>query len=272
MFKCDYHTHSLFSFDGDGTSSPDALCRAAIEKGITDLAITDHFESNWRIDNLSAEYPARDAFEAITAAKDRYKDKLNLLYGIEIGQANQCPEEACRLLKEYKFDFVIASIHNLRSLPDFYFYDFSSVDDSNLADLFERNICELMESVDVLDKIDTIGHLTYIERYLAFAGKKYDFSKHENSMEKLFRKMIAKEIALELNVSTLCKGLGFSMPNTDILSFYRDCGGRLITVGSDSHSPKDVGESVEEGFRILKKVGLNHVLAIRNGQKTEIKI
>ena len=58
MFKCDYHTHTNFSFDGAKDSTPDTLCQAAIANGVTDLAITDHFECNWRAE---AAYPPFDA-------------------------------------------------------------------------------------------------------------------------------------------------------------------------------------------------------------------
>ena len=89
MFKCDYHTHTSFSFDGANT--PDELCEAAIARGVTDLAITDHLECNWRAE---AAYPPFDAIthrEAIMSAKEKYKNKLNLSYGIEIGQYDQYP-------------------------------------------------------------------------------------------------------------------------------------------------------------------------------------
>ncbi|MGM9644348.1 MAG: histidinol-phosphatase HisJ family protein [Eubacteriales bacterium] len=273
MFKCDYHTHTFFSCDGDKTSSPEALCEAAISRGITDLAITDHFEANWRAENLSPPYPAKEAFDAVMSSKQKYNGKINLTYGIEIGQANQYPEEVDKLLKEFNFEFVIASIHNLRGSPDFYYYDFSKIDSEEyMFNLFERNIAELSEVLDVLKCVDTLAHLTYMGRYLSLAGRTYNFMKHKDSLEKLFGKIISRDIALEVNLSTLWKGLGFTMPDTQILSLYRDCGGRLVTVGTDSHSPEHIGECVDEIFPILKSIGLDNILVVRNGEKNVIKI
>ena len=107
MFKCDYHTHTYFSFDGANDSSPDALCRAAIERGVTDLAITDHFECNWRAEAAYPPYNSDRAYEEIMTAKEKYKDKLNLTYGIEVGQANQYPEEMMALFEKYSVDLVL---------------------------------------------------------------------------------------------------------------------------------------------------------------------
>ena len=276
MFKCDYHTHTYFSFDGAKNSSPNALCQAAIDRGVTDLAITDHFECNWRSE---AAYPPFDAdrhYEEIAAAKEKYKDKLNLSYGIEIGQYNQNPEEADALLKDHDFDFIIGSIHNLRGAVDFYYWDFKSIFESMqhsyIGHMFERYCNELCEVADSFDKIDTVAHLTYIYRYCALSGNHYDFMKHAESAEKLFKKIVAKDIALEVNVSTLWKGLGFALPDRDFLSLYKDCGGKLITVGTDSHSPEHIGECVEEGFDLLRSVGLRDILVVRDGKKDIVKI
>ncbi len=276
MFKCDYHTHTYFSFDGAKESTPDSLCQAAIVNGVTDLAITDHFECNWRAEAAYPPYQADRAYEEIMAAKEKYKGKLNLTYGIEIGQANQYPEEAKALLDSHKYEFVICSIHNLKGAPDFYYWDFGAVfrdmQPAYIGHCFERYVDELCEIVDTLDKIDTVAHLTYIYRYCALSGNHYDFTKHADHAEKLFSKMIAKDIALEVNVSTLWKGLGFAMPDREFLSLYKECGGRLITVGTDSHSPEHIGECVEEGFEIIKSVGLRDIVVVRNGKKETVKI
>lgn len=273
MFKCDYHTHSYFSFDGDPSSSPEALCESAISHGVTDLAITDHFEANYLLDGDTPPYRADEAYDAIAAAKEKYKGRLNLTYGIELGQADQSPDEVKKLFDSHNFEFVIASIHNLRGEKDFYFFDFS--DDEIVAriyELFESSIAELCEVIDMPYRIDSVAHLTYMHRYVAMAGKRHDFANHADSLEKLFKKMISNDIALEINVSTLCRGLGFAMPDSDILSVYRDCGGRLITVGSDSHSPALVGNCIDKGFELVKHIGLNEILVIRDGERAVIKI
>lgn len=274
MFKCDYHTHTHFSFDGTGT--PDELCEAAIARGVTDLAITDHFECNWRAEAAYPPFDAQAHYEAILSAKEKYRDKLNLSYGIEIGQYNQYPEEADALLKDYDFDFIIGSIHNLRGELDFYYWDFNKIfqdmHPSYVGQAFESCIDELCEVVDTFGKVDTIAHLTYMYRYCALSGNHYDLTQHAEKAEKLFKKMISRDIALELNVSTLWKGLGFTLPDRDFLSIYRDCGGRLITLGTDSHGAAHIGECVEDGFSLLRSVGLNDILVVRNGEKTVIKI
>ena len=201
------------------------------------------------------------------------KNKINLSYGIELGQPNHYPDEAKRLLESHDFDFVIGSVHNLFNAPDFYYYDFTKIDnDGYISLLFEKNIKELGDAIDVCYKIDTIAHLTYMHRYVAMAGKDHDFSKHFESVSRLYKKMISKDIALEINVSTLWRGLGFTMPTADFVALYKECGGKLVTVGTDSHGTQHIGDRIDDGFSLLKSLGLNDVLVVRNGEKTVIKI
>lgn len=276
MFICDMHMHSRFSFDAEPDFSPDAVCKAAIEKGITDIAITDHFEANYKtsLDELTrtSVYDHAGAYAEIMEAKEKYRGKLNLIYGIEIGQANQAKDEALKLLNSHDYEFVIGSIHNLRGMGDFYFMDLSGAPNKQIGSWLENYFDELCEIVDVMPRVDTIAHITYLVRYLAFAKRQFDVKPYYDKMSHFFNKIIAKDIALEVNTSTLWKGLGFSMPDADILSLYRQCGGKLITVGSDSHGPANLAGCVVQAFDILKTCGFDQVLTVRDGQKELVKI
>ena len=111
-----------------------------------------------------------------------------------------------------------------------------------------------------------------MQRYIALCGKQYDFTRHFEKLSDFFDKIIKRKIALEVNVSTLSKGLGFAMPDQSILSLYKDCGGKLITLGSDAHSPEGLGNCIQDGFNLIKTVGFDEVCVVRNGKKVQIKI
>ena len=276
MYLCDMHMHSRFSFDAQQDFSADAVCRAAIEKGISDIAITDHFEANYKtsLDKLLVDsiYDHKSAYAEIMEAKQKYKDKLNLIYGIEIGQANQAKDEAISLLQAHDYEFVIGALHSLKGMRDFYFMDLSDVPDEQIGKWLNSYFDELCEIIDVMPRIDTVAHITYIIRYLAFAKRTFDVKPYFDKISQFFNKIIKKDVAIEVNTSTLWKGLGFSMPDADVLKLYRECGGRLITVGSDSHGPENLAGCVPQAFDILKSCGFYHVLTVRNGQKELIKI
>ncbi len=272
MFFCDYHIHSAYSFDGDPSATPIAICEEAIRKGITDIAITDHLEANSDAEGLYPPYNAKAAFDAIIHAKELYSKKLNIAYGIEIGQANQYPDVANGLIAEFPFEFVLASVHSLRGMQDFYYLDYPSMTEEEIKRLYFAYLDEVIENINTLNKVSSIAHITYPHRYIAQAGLTFDASPFADKLAEVFSVMISKEIALEINSSTHAKGLGFTMPSKEILSIYRECGGRLITLGSDAHSVSAMGGSVPYAAELVKSLGFDSAMVIRNSQKELIKL
>ena len=121
---CDMHTHSVFSHDGGKDSGIDALCMRAIELGLSDLAITDHCDVNGEAEKIYASYDSDGAWQAMCAAKEKYRGSLNLILGIELGQPEQYPEVAEAFLRRHPYEFIIGSVHNLDKVPYFFMMNF----------------------------------------------------------------------------------------------------------------------------------------------------
>lgn len=271
MIICDLHTHTQFSFDGAPESTPDSLCRRALEAGVSRLAITDHCDINGEVEGIYTPYAADEAWEAMAAAKEKYKGRLHLSLGIELGNAHQYPVEAAAVLAKHPYEFVIGSLHNLTDVPDFCMLRYEMMTDAHIHRLFDRMLDETLEMIS-FDGLHTLGHLTYIHRYITLAQKPFDFKPHYDKITAIYQKLISRDMALELNVSTLWKGLGVSMPTLELLKLYRDVGGKLITVGSDAHSPENVGKSIRKGYALLQTAGFTEVMAVEDGQRVMVSI
>ncbi len=267
MFLCDYHTHTNFSFDGAPHATHDAMCRRALEVGLSDIAFTDHCDINGEVEGLYTPYRADEAFAAMAAVKDKYRGRLNVVCGIELGNATQYPAEAAAVLRAHPYEFVIGSLHNLSGVPDFCMLKYELMTDAHIARLFDRALDETIAMVARTEGLTTVGHISYIHRYVTLAQRKLDFKPHYDKLEHLYRILINRDIALELNVSTLLKGLGVAMPTMELLKLYRDCGGRLITVGSDAHAPENLGKAIRKGYAILGTVGFDKVVTVRDGER-----
>ncbi len=268
MFLCDYHTHTHFSFDGAPDATHDAMCRRALEVGLSDIAFTDHCDINGEVEGIYDTYRAAEAFAEMQAVKEKYRGRLNVVCGIELGNAHQYPAEAAAVLRAHPYEFVIGSLHNLRDVPDFCMLKYDMMTDAHIARLFDRALDETVEMAATTDGLTSIGHITYIHRYITLSGKSFSFKPYYEKLEHLYRVLIDREIALELNVSTLWKGLGVSMPTLELLKLYVDCGGRLVTVGSDAHAPETLGKAIRKGYALLQTVGIDHVLTVRNGTRS----
>jgi HisJ family histidinol phosphate phosphatase len=80
MYKLmDLHNHTTWS---DGDDSPEEIIENAIKNGIALLGISDHYATS----KCNSVEPDRliSYIEDITNLKEKYKDKINILIGIEI--------------------------------------------------------------------------------------------------------------------------------------------------------------------------------------------
>ncbi|MBQ7380014.1 MAG: PHP domain-containing protein [Clostridia bacterium] len=255
---CDLHTHTRNSFDGDPSATALAMAQAAVDAGVGVLALTDHCEINGQVEGIYQYFDQAAAFAEMSQARDAYADRLTLLRGIELGQPMQYPQEAYDALMAHDYDFVILSTHNLPGVPDFYLMRMDLMSARQQHQLFDRMLDEMLRSID-FPGISTLAHLTYPCRYMGKAGADFDISEHTSKLTHLFERMGKLDVALEVNVSTLWKGLGFAMPDRDILSLYKSVGCSLVTVGSDAHAPENVGRSIADGFTLLGECGFDRI-------------
>ena len=60
---------------------------------------------------------------------------------------------------------------------------------------------------------------------------------------------------IELNTSSHRYGLPDLTPSRNILRLYHELGGRILTIGSDSHKPDHLGAYIDEGKAELRTLG-----------------
>ncbi len=268
----DSHIHSEFSFDGqkDGTGTVDYIAETAIQKGIDEISICDHCDIDDILDGIYPPYDADGVKAAIFNAKEKYDGKIRINYGIELGQAHARYDEAKKLLADYNYDFVIGSLHNLRSYPDFSLMRYAKMNRAMIEYLVRRTLSELLELINI-GGIATIAHITYMHRYLQIEEVPFDYKPYYPQFEEIFKKMIEKGIALEVNTSGLRRG-STTLPYPELCAFYHEVGGELITLGSDAHFAVDIGSGIEEAAKFLREIGFKSQTVIRDGKPTQIEL
>ncbi|MEE1281326.1 MAG: histidinol-phosphatase HisJ family protein [Acutalibacteraceae bacterium] len=257
-FICDCHTHSKWSFDG--CEKIDDMCEQAVKLGINVLTITDHCEVNgWNTPNdsefgdFSKLIP--ESIKHLKESQIKYADNLKLLSGIELGQAMQDLKSADIALSLDDFDFVLASVHNVRNEKDFYWLEYTP---ESAKDLLYTYFNEVLEVVK-WNKFDSLSHLTYPLRYITGVHKiNIDINEYLPIIDKIFNKLIKNGKALEVNTSGLRQEIGVTMPDKFLLTRYYSLGGRLVTIGSDAHKVVDLGKGINKTLHLLKKIGFDN--------------
>ena len=182
---------------------------------------------------------------------------------------NRYPQLMPQILEYPGLDFIIGSIHNLGGMSDIGLQNYT--DEEMCQRILGMYLDEYIEIAE-MDMYDVIGHIGYPLRYMANAGIWTDFSRYYDKLRTLFRIVIEHGKGIELNTSGLRQNLGETMPSPEIIKLYKECGGEVITIGTDSHFPEHVDANLKDGYEILQNAGFKYV-TVYSGRKPEfIKI
>ena len=261
MYLLDSHVHTLFSPDASGTV--EEHCVKALENGFSEIIITDHCDVNgW--EGRPYDFRRGEAFSEIEAAREKFEGRLRIGFGAELGQEQENLYLAAETLVDARLDFVIGSLHNPAGYMDCFFFADAAGD---MTWLWLKYLEELVLHAEKSD-YDVIGHLTYPLRYIPVKW----CAEYDDALAEVMKTAISRGKGIELNMSDFLRKNGYTHPHAEHIKLYRDLGGKYITVGSDSHFPQTVGQSIKDGYDILKAAGFDRVCAYRNRQPEFVRI
>lgn len=248
MKYCDYHLHSEFSFDS--SEKIENICIKAIDEGISEIVFTDHVEfcaedaDNW------PDFEKREI--ELNRCRELYGDKLCVKSGVEMGQPQKDLLLEKRFFEENNFDFVIASIHIVSNTgrPSRFIFT-----EDNYTSYFEQYFAESKELAQKCN-YDVMGHVTFPFRYVSLELlQKYPIEIFKKEYMELFEIIVARGKGIEINTSGLRTNLQETMPSLQIVRWFKECGGQLVTVGSDGHSVRSAFSGLKEGYQVLFEAG-----------------
>jgi histidinol-phosphatase (PHP family) len=185
--------------------------------------------------------------------QEAYKNQIILKFGIEFGVQEHHINYFQKIFNNYPFDFVLMSFHQVED-KELWNQDFQrgkTQDEYNYI-YFD----EMYNSVKAFDDFSVLAHMDLLRRYDLYG--EYPFSKSKDQIEQIFKLIIEKGKGIEVNTSSYRYNLKDLTPSTDILKFYKEMGGEIITIGSDSHCEKHLGSHIKEVREILKTLGYKY--------------
>lgn len=262
----DYHVHSEFS--DDSVFPVDDVCALAIERGIGEICFTDHVDFEIRPDwdeyradpscapivegQPSINVDCERYFPTIAEARDRFAGELTVKTGMEFGVQSHTIGRFNELFERFagEWDFIILSIHQVGN-QEFWNGTFQQ---GRTQDEYNRGYYEeMLRVVQRFDHWSVLGHLDLIKRYDQ-AGPWPDANARDIVAE-ILEEAIRRGKGIELNTSSIRYGLTDLTPSTELLRLYRDLGGRILTIGSDSHKPEHLGAHIPMMRERLKDIG-----------------
>ena len=264
----DFHLHSIFS---DDCSTPmEDMVKQSIELGLKYICFTDHLDYDFpkKYGNIF-EFNIPNYYNEINRLKEKYESKINIYTGIELGIKEEVIERLDTLLAFNKFDFVLNSTHLVSNFDPYYLEFWKDKTEKEgyckYFDTYYSNIC-------LFPKCDAHAHLDYIVRYGANKNKNYSYIDYKEYIDRILDYTIAAKKMLEINTAGFKYGLKNPHPHIDILEAFYKKGGRLITIGSDAHSPEHIAYKFDETCKILKDIGFKNYYIFADRKPIELEL
>ncbi|MDD3253974.1 MAG: histidinol-phosphatase HisJ family protein [Lachnospiraceae bacterium] len=244
-YRADYHVHTCYSDDSE--CPMEDMVKRAIALRLDEIAFTDHVDYGVKTD-LNCDYAAY--FKEIDALREKYRGQLVIRAGIEFGIQVQTVDLFQKDFEQYPFDFVILSNHQIDNQE---FWDYSYQKGKTQQEYQEHYYEAIYEVVKRCKSYAVLGHLDMIKRYDQ-AGD-YPDEKIMHYVDLILKQVIADGKGIELNTSSFKYGLKDLMPSRNILKRYRELGGTILTIGSDTHETVHLADHLDEVKRELIGLG-----------------
>jgi histidinol-phosphatase (PHP family) len=259
----DTHMHTHHS--GDSDAVPELMVQAAIDKGLSGLCFTDHFDYDYP-DEPELFLLDFDSYQKETdSLRRQYEGILPILWGIELGLQPQVADMNRRVTHDYPFDFIIGSSHVVHGTDPYYphYYE-GRTEDAAYREYFESILENLQTDVD----FDVYGHIDYVVRYGPNQNRYYSYKKYADVIDEILRTLVVKGKGIEINTAGFKYGLGHPNPTEEILVRYRELGGEIITIGADAHAPEHVAYAFDRIPEILRQAGFRYY-SVFSGRKPQ---
>lgn len=269
MLFIDQHIHTDSSEDSREIMAD--MASAAAGAGLDTICFTDHcdltcFNQANTLDPLCYDLWSRSQEEYYKLG--RYPG-LEIRIGMELGEINHDPAKAKLCYETEGLDFTLGSVHSIRGHVDFCLLEYK--DQGECDRLIEQYLDENIETAR-LGHFDSLAHVGYTIRYMKPFGISVAYSNFEGRLKQLYGILIENGKALELNTSGLRQGADTTYPTLYMMKLYKQCGGELITIGSDAHRKKDVGSGLKEGIQLLSEAGFRYIAVYDKHKPSFVKL
>lgn len=243
----DSHVHTEFSTDSE-MKIEEVITKIA-EKGLDKVIVTDHMDLEFPNDDTLFKFNTEDYFKKYSA----FTDKIGI--GIELGLKVNIGKKLDRILSNNSFDFVIGSIHLVDNID---IYDKNFYKNKTKQQAYELYLKTILDCITEFKNYDSLGHIDYICRYSTYDDKEIYYQEFKNYIDEILKIIIAEEKSIEINTRRLDEKKAYENL-FEIYSQYKNLGGKFVTIGSDAHIQKAVGNNFEKAKYIIDSLGLKEI-------------
>lgn len=241
----DYHVHTYYSDDSD--CPMETMVQTAVSLGLDEIAFTEHVDYGVKTD-LNCDYDSY--FEELKRMQDKYHGQITIRAGIEFGVQPHTVPQFEKDFQTYPFDFVILSNHQTDDLE---YWNGNFQPGKTQDELHHAYYDTTLKSAQLYHNYSVLGHIDMIKRYDPFG--EYPDSKCMEQIEAILAQVIADGKGIEVNTSCFKYKLSDLTPSRAILQRYRELGGEILTIGSDTHETLHLADHFSDTRDFLRELG-----------------
>lgn len=260
MVYADYHVHSDYS--DDSWYLMEEIVKDAIQLGLEEICFTDHVDygvkPDWRPEEEFQAGKNKEVknvhyklyFSELEKLSEKYEKNITIKKGLEFGMQVHTIPQFEKLYQSYDFDFILLSVHQIEN-KEFWTGEFQK--GHTHQESYDEYYDEMYRLVTSYNDYSVLAHMDLVRRYLDKEVDLFEYSK--DKIMKILKKVIADNKGIELNTSSVRYEINGFTPSIEILKLYHELGGKIITIGSDSHKPEHLGFHIKESKKLLKDIG-----------------
>lgn len=264
--KIDYHNHTTLCNHAIGTL--EEYIEKAIEQNIEEIGFADHnpMPNGFDKQHRMKEHQLPKYVEMILNARQQYAEQISIKLGIE---ADYLPGVDSYLKNQFAsqpFDYVLGSIHYLGDWNfdnPVFVHTWKDHDVDHIYQWYFNSLLKLVES----GLFDIIAHPDLIKKF----GHRPINLDMESIYDTICMGLKKHNMAIEINTSGLRKEVQEIYPEKKFLeiAFNNDV---PITIGSDSHSPDQVGRDYHKAVELAVAVGYKELTRFNQRQMEKVEL
>ncbi|MFO8183952.1 MAG: PHP domain-containing protein [Candidatus Aegiribacteria sp.] len=263
MPLADMHVHTSDSPDAEISAAE--LAGLGMEEGLVAIGFVAHMDMNPADHCFNSLDPAGYR-KSLAKASRTAGDRLTVSKGLEVGEPHRFGKQAGELVDYSDYDFIVGALHYLDNDGLVLGGDvFKEGDHLAVVEEYYRETLAMVETAEM----DVLAHLGLFRRGLAMAGLDTSLDETElwpGTVRRILETLIAREMALELNTSGLRRAERMTYPTPRVLELYGELGGKLVTLGSDTHRRSHLFHGLTSGAALLREKGFSSCNLYRNRQ------
>ncbi len=263
MFPVDYHIHTPLCGHADGT--PEDFAEAAIAANVAEIGFSDHapLPEPLRAGITMSTDEIENYLTLVQDAKERYAGRLSVKIGLEVDYPLHASFPRW-YFSDPRFDYLIGSCHFIDGWG-FDNPDHAAEFDRRDVNAVYRRYFEILRNLVQSNLFNIIGHIDLVKKFGHRAT-----GNCSDAIRAIFSPL-PENVAVEINTSGLRKPVREMYPSREILGvlFERNV---PVTLGSDSHTPCEVGYEFYQALSAIKDAGYRKISGFVKRKRFDITL